>query len=477
MFQRFSRRQLLAAVAAVFAASSVLVGQEPPKLEGVWQGTLDVGVAKLRLVVEFSKKDGGGLTGKMDSPDQQSFGISIDEVTLTERTVKFTLKLIGGSFEGKLSEDGKSIEGKWSQGSLSLPLVLKPGEKIGPPKRPQEPRPPFPYRAEEVVYENAAGGVKLAGTLTLPREGPFPAVLLITGSGPQDRNEELLGHKPFLLWADYLTRRGIAVLRVDDRGVGGSTGKVGESTIDDHVGDALAGVAFLKSRPEIDAQKIGLMGHSEGGLVAPAAAVKSKDAAFIVLLAGTGVSGEQILYLQGDLIARAAGTTAEAAAKTTATQKNLFAILKAESDNAAALTKLKAALDEALAKLTDDERKAIAAQQKAGAAQLQMMVSPWFRHFLTYDPKPVLEKVQCPVLAVCGEKDLQVPPKNNLPVIEAALKSAGNNDFTVKELPGLNHLFQTSATGTIGEYGQIEETINPAALAIVGEWLARQVAK
>jgi len=453
-------------------------GQDKPGVEGTWQGTLDLGVAKLRLVLEFTKKDGGGLTGKMDSPDQQVFGMPIDEVTLTDRAVKFTLKMIGGSYEGKLSEDGKTIEGTWKQGALSLPLVLKPGEKIGPPKRPQEPKPPFPYREEEVAYENAAGGVKLAGTLTLPQEGgPFAAVLLITGSGPQNRNEEIAGHKPFWVWADFLTRRGIAVLRVDDRGVGGSTGKSGESTIEDHVGDALAGVAYLKSRPDIDPLKIGLIGHSEGGLVAPAAAAKSQDVAFIVLLAGTGVTGEETLYLQGDLISRAAGASAETAAQNVALQRKLFATLKAEPENAAARTKLKAVLDEAIANLTDEQRKALESQQKLGDTQLQMMLTPWFRHFLTYDPKPVLEKVQCPVLAICGERDLQVPPKHNLPVIEAALKTAGNKDFTVQELSGLNHLFQKSATGALAEYAQIEESINPAALEAVGAWIAKHVGK
>lgn len=482
MADRISRRYVLALAGYCLCVPLLgrgLLGQDKPAgIEGTWQGTLDVGVAKLRLVIEFSKKEGGGLTGKMDSPDQQAFGLPIDEVTVADRAVRFTLKQIGGSYEGKLSEDGKTIDGKWTQGPLALPLVLKPGEKVAPSKRPQEPKPPFPYREEEVTYENSAGGIKLAGTLTLPKEGgPFPAVLLITGSGPQNRNEELLGHKPFLLWADYLTRRGIAVLRVDDRGVGGTGGKPGESTIEDHVGDALAGVAFLKSRPEIDPRRIGLMGHSEGGLVAPAAAVKSKDVAFIVLLAGTGVTGEQILYLQGDLIAKAAGASAEAIAKNLATQKKLFAIVKAEADNAAALPKLKAAFDEALANLSDAEKKSLEALQKQGEAQVKMLQTPWFRHFLTYDPKPILEKVQCPVLAICGEKDLQVPPKENLSVIEAALKTAGNKDFAIKELPGLNHLLQACTSGAPAEYGQIEETINPAALAVVGEWLARQSAK
>ncbi len=473
-----SRRALHASLALCgLLTLQPLVAEEPkaPDIAGTWAGTLDLGAAKLRLVVDFKKKDGGGYTGTMDSPDQGAFGLEIDEVTLDKAAVKFTMKKIGGSYAGDVSANGKEIKGTWKQGPLSLPLVLKPGEKAAPPKRPQEPKPPFPYREEEVSYENKDGGIKFAGTLTLPKEGgPFPAVLLISGSGPQDRNEELLGHKPFLVLADYLTRRGIAVLRVDDRGVGGTTGKVMASTIEDHAGDALAGVAYLKSRPEIDGKKIGLVGHSEGGLVAPAAAVRSSDVAFIVLLAGTGVTGEEILYRQGELIAIAGGASAEAAAKNTAMQKKLFAVLKAESDDAAAAAKIDAIVKEETAKLSEDERKALEGLEEVGKAQLKMLFTPWFRHFLTYDPAPVLQKVKCPVLAINGEKDLQVDPKQNLPTIEAALKAGGNANFTLKELPGLNHLFQPCKTGAVSEYSQIEETINEAALAAVGDWIVKR---
>jgi pimeloyl-ACP methyl ester carboxylesterase len=396
-------------------------------------------------------------------------------VSVEEKTVKFTMKAIGGAFEGKLAEDGKSIDGKWSQGPASLPLKLTPGEKVGPPKRPQEPKKPYPYRDEEVQYENVEGGVKIAGTLTSPQEGgPFPAVLLISGSGPQDRNEEIMGHKPFLVLADYLTRRGIAVLRVDDRGVGGSTGKVGVSTIEDHVGDALAGIEFLKSRKEIDAGKIGLVGHSEGGLVAPAAAVKSPDVAFIVLLAGTGVRGDQIVYSQGELIAKSAGASADAIAKNTDLQRKLFAVLKETQDDEQAATQMREVVKAWKEQLTDAERATFDKIEQLLDAQLKTFTNPWFRHFLAYDPKPVLEMVQCPVLAIVGELDLQVPPDENLPAIEAALKKAGNRDYTVKELPGLNHLFQAATTGSPLEYGQIEETFNPAALKVVGDWIAER---
>jgi pimeloyl-ACP methyl ester carboxylesterase len=473
-----SRRALFVLLAILWTATaSSLRAEEPkaPDIAGTWGGTLDLGAAKLRLVVEFKKKDGGGYSGTMDSPDQGAFGLKIDEVALDKSAVKFTMKMIGGSYAGDVSADGKEIKGTWKQGPLTLPLVLKPGEKTGPPKRPQEPKPPFPYRAEEVAYENKDAGIKIAGTLTLPKEGgPFPAVLLISGSGSQDRNEELLGHKPFLVLADYLTRRGIAVLRVDDRGVGGTTGKPMESTIEDHAGDALAGVAYLKSRQDIAAKKIGLVGHSEGGLVAPAAAIRSSDVAFIVLLAGTGVTGEEIIYRQGELIAVAGGVSAEAAAKNTELQKKMFAVLKSEADNAAAAAKIEAIAKEETEKLTAEERKALEGLEDLAKQQLKMLFTPWFRHFLTYDPAPVLAKVKCPVLAINGEKDLQVDPKQNLPTIEAALKSGGNADFMLREFPGLNHLFQACKTGAPSEYSQIEETMNEAALATVGDWIVKR---
>lgn len=473
----FTRRTLLLSLVLAtswMSGTRITPAQEPKSLEiaGTWAGTLDVGVAKLRLIVEFAKKDGGGYTGKMDSPDQGAFGLKIDEVTLDKQAVKFTMKQIGGSYTGELSADNKQIKGTWKQGGLSLALDLAPGEKAAPPKRPQEPKPPFPYLSEDVQFVNKAAGLQFAGTLTMPKEGgPFPAVLLISGSGPQDRNEELMGHKPFLVLSDYLTRRGIAVLRVDDRGVGGSGGKPMESTIEDHAGDAYAAVGYLRTRPEIDGAKIGLIGHSEGGLVAPAAAIRSDNVAFIVLLAGTGVNGEEILYRQGELIALAAGASADAAKKNNELQKKLFAVLKAEPDNAAAAAKLDAVVKEEQAKLSDEERKAVEGLEEAGKAQFKMITTPWFRHFLTYDPAPVLQKVKCPVLAINGEKDLQVDPKQNLPPIEAALKAGGNKDFTIKELPGLNHLFQKCQTGALSEYGQIEETFNDAALAVVGDWI------
>ena len=339
--------------------------------------------------------------------------------------------------------------------------------------KPQEPTQPYSYDEEEVSYENKSGGVKLAGALTLPRtKGPFAAVILITGSGPQNRNEELMGHKPFLVLADHLTRKGIAVLRVDDRGVGGSTGSVPSSTSEDFAGDVTAGIEFLKTRKEINAKQIGLIGHSEGGMIAPMVAARSTEVAFIVLMAGPGLRGEEILDLQAALLARAAGATEESIAKNRATQQAIFTVLREERDNAVAEKRIRESVSKITAEMTDEQRKA-SGIEAAVNAQIKMVLTPWFRYFLTYDPKPALMKVRCPVLAINGEKDLQVPPDENLKVIEQTLAAAKNPDYKVMKLLGLNHLFQTCKTGALSEYGTIQETISPNALDTMSDWILK----
>jgi fermentation-respiration switch protein FrsA (DUF1100 family) len=359
------------------------------------------------------------------------------------------------------------------------------GQTVSGQSRPQEPKPPYPYDEQEVVYQNKKDGLQLAGTLTLPRsKGPFPAVLLITGSGQQDRNETVFDHKPFLVLADHLTRLGIAALRVDDRGVGKSTGRFIEATSEDFATDALAGVEYLKTRKEIDPRRIGLIGHSEGGLIAPLVAARSTDIAFIVMMAGPGLTGEQILYRQTALVCKSAGMSDDLIAQTRAAQDRVFAILKQEKDNVVAEKRILEEADafrevaaKARADATDEHKKEISIIAAAieGQAQSKLVVSPWFRFFLTYDPRPTLMKVRCPVLAIIGEKDLQVPAEENLAAIRLALEAGGNKDHTVLALPDLNHLFQTCRTGAISEYAQIEETISPAALDTISKWILRRV--
>ena len=451
-------------------------------IEGTWLGTLMLPSAELRIVFHVTPAEDGSLTATLDSPDQGATGIPVDAVTVAGDSVLFSVKAIGGLYEGILGEGGETLEGQWKQGGATLPLALERVEAVPEVVRPQEPERPYPYDDEEVFFDNPdAEGVRLAGTLTLPRsEGPHPAVILISGSGSQDRDESLMGHRPFLVLADHLTRQGIAVLRFDDRGTAASTGDFSTATTEDFASDVEAGVAFLRTRADIDPGRTGLVGHSEGGLVAPMVAVANPEAvAFLVLMAGPGLTGEEILYLQSGLIARASGASKEVIAQRRAQQEQLFAVLKEESDRKVAEERLRALVQASIDGMTEEERAALTSSELDEAAvidqQIRPYLSPWFRYFLMYNPIPTLTEVQVPVLAINGEKDLQVPPKENLAAIEAALKRGGNEDVTTVELSGLNHLFQTAQTGSPAEYAQIEETMAPVALNTISDWILEQV--
>ncbi len=437
---------------------------------GTWQGLLKVSGFELRIVFNVSDTS-GTLSTTMDSPDQNAYGISVDSTVFKNDSVYFGIPSIKGFFNGVFQ--GDSIPGTWHQGSNSWPLTLKKTVKAEGPKRTQVPQKPYPYNEEEITFPDKEAGIELAGTLTLPKEGgPFPAVVLVTGSGPQDRDESLLGHKPFLVLSDYLTRQGIAVLRYDDRGVGKSTGNFSTATTQDFVNDALAAVSYLESRKDINGNETGIIGHSEGGLIAPLAAVKSNDVNFIVLMAGPGVSGRKILIEQSKLIEKSMGMNDEKIEKGTALAEKFYDVVESEKDSAAAAQKIKTLFENYYASLDSTDKSEFGKDPEAVFdQQAKTLLSPWFKFFLTYDPKPTLEKVKVPVLAINGENDLQVPPKQNLPVIELALKEGGNKDYKVVELPKLNHLFQTSETGSPAEYSKIEETISPKALEVIGNWI------
>lgn len=423
---------------------------QTPVFDGHWFGTLDAGSAKLRLALHIEKGADGALTGKMDSIDQGANGIPLSAVTVQEKAFSFTIPAIGGSYKGTMNATGDTIEGTWSQGPGSLPLAFKRTAEAVNTSKPQDPKKPYPYDEREVTFENNVQGNKLAGTLTLPKGAKgVPAVILLSGSGPQNRDSALFGHRPFLVLADHLTRKGIAVLRYDDRGIGGSAA-VPRSTTLDFAKDALAAVEFLKKEPAINAAKIGLIGHSEGGIVAPIAASQSKDVAFLVLLAGPGVPGEQVMYEQAAAIIRANGGGDEQIAANRSVQEKIFALVKSDLDDAALRDKIREA---------------------AGANQATMAGTPWFRTFVTLDPRTYLKKTACPVLALNGELDLQVIPKQNIPEIEKALKDGGNKDFKTSVLPQLNHLFQTASKGTIDEYSRSQETFAPLALNTISDWI------
>jgi pimeloyl-ACP methyl ester carboxylesterase len=430
----------------------------PATIAGHWKGVLRPGPGQDIPVVLHVTGSPGQWKGTLDSPTQNAIGFPFTSVTQVGNAVHFQMAVTKATYDATLSGDGGTLEGHWIGVKGTLPLTMKRStDAVASHKRPQLPRPPFPYRAEDVAYDNVAGHAHLAGTLTLPEgKGPFSVVLLITGSGSQDRDETIFDHKPFLLWADYLTRRGIAVLRVDDRGMGGSTGDVTQATTADFAGDVEAGMAYLKSRADIDPHRIGLMGHSEGGVIAPIVASHDPSVAFIVLLAGIGETGEDVLLAQKRLIETASGIPAAVVAQSVANMRRLDDAVKDAPDQA-----------------TADARLAASWRAVAGGAPmpdgLDAMTSPWVRWFLRYDPRPTLAKVRCPVLAIGGSKDLQVPASENLAGIKAAL--AGNPDVTVTELPHLNHLMQTATTGQVSEYVKIEETVSPAALKTVGDWI------
>jgi pimeloyl-ACP methyl ester carboxylesterase len=415
----------------------------------------------------------------MDVPEQDAVGIPIDKIVFDGSTLRLEITPIEGLFVGEFAEDSRLIRGQWTQGGAEMELVLEPTDERPVLKRPQEPQEPFPYGVEDVIFRNTEADIVLAGTLTLPpSEGIFPAVLLLSGSGPQDRDEAVFGHRPFLVLADHLTQSGIAVLRVDDRGVGGSTGDFSKATARDFAADAIAGITYLKGRKEINHELIGMIGHSEGGVIAPMVAVQIPEIAFIVLIASPGLPIREMELLGEENDLRAKGASDDLVAKTRATSESLFEVIAQTSDSAAVLRDFGSIISDFFAELSEEERKIAGISRESLDAyvqdRFQRLHSPWFRFYLPYDPGTVLQRITCPILALNGGKDTQVPAKENLLAIGKALKTAGHRDYFVRELPELNHLLQTAETGSISEYGKIEETMSPLALEVMSDWILKR---
>lgn len=458
---------LLFAISTAF----VLCGQD---ITGQWNGVLKVQGIQLRIVFHINKSE-NGFSGTMDSPDQGAFGIPLTSAAFENPTVKLAVSNAGIEYEGTLEKES-NITGNFRQAGQSFPMNLS-REIIEKEKliRPQEPTKPYPYYSEEVTFENKTNGIVLAGTLTIPeKEGRFPAVVLISGSGPQNRDEELLGHKPFLVLADHLTKNGIAVLRYDDRGIGASKGDFKTATSADFATDAEAAMEYLQTRKEINKKKIGLMGHSEGGIIAPMVAGKPNGVSFIVLLAGTGIPGDQIMLLQQELIGRASGMSETDLQKAHKANKAAFDMVAKSTDPETLKKDLKIYIEQVLKDFPDSEKPKDMSQDEFIDLQVNQLASPWMQYFIRYDPAPVLEKVKCPVLVLIGEKDLQVPAKVNLEAIQKGLEKGGNKNVIAKELPGLNHLFQECDTGSPEEYSKIEQTISPAVLDEITQWIIKQ---
>lgn len=446
-----------------------LEGLGPESILGSWKGELQVSERRLPLVFNLSLgKD--GLRATMDSPSQGAWGLPTSQARLEGRRLSILMAALGASFVGDVDPAVLSITGTWSQGAASLALRL---ERTGPspgPGRPQTPAPPFPYKTEELRVPGGPG-VSLAGTLALPAgPGPHPAVLLVSGGGPQDRDETILGHKPFLVIADYLCRRGIAILRLDDRGVGASTGKFVDATSLDFAEDAEAALLWLAGRPGIDPRRLGLAGHSEGGLVAAIVAARNPAVRFVILLAGPGLPGKELLLLQTAALMRAKGAPEEDILATRSINARLYALATSPGDPRLSAEAIKRTYLDWIRErpgLTEDQKAEAGQGAEALAASL---LGPWMRGFLGLDPRPALARLAIPVLAMNGTKDLQVPARENLEAIGAAMAGSSGR-LTSLALPGLNHLFQHARTGLPSEYGSIEESFAPEALGIIADWI------
>ncbi|MCL1821191.1 MAG: alpha/beta hydrolase [Prolixibacteraceae bacterium] len=439
-------------------------------ITGQWYGMFTAPGTQLRIVFNIEKEE-ETYKATMDSPDQNATGVPVSSITFIDNKLEIGIKIIMAGYSGELKADG-SIEGKFSQMGMSfdMNLLRQPVEKTVY-SRPQEPKPPYPYHTEDVKFHNNIDDITLAGTFTRPQEaGRYAAAVLISGSGAQNRDEEIYEHKPFKVLADHLARNGIAVLRFDDRGVNQSGGsRAGTSA--DFANDVRASVDFLKDRDDVNAAQIGLIGHSEGGIIAPIVAAGQNDVAFIVSLAGTGVPGDSILLLQQALIARVQGASDDEIQSAQLLNRGAFRIVREyhRSDS----------LPQKLSDYFRENKNILQASQLTQGMSEEQYISvltaqcsnPWMVYFINYDPAPTLERVKCPFLALNGSKDLQAPAEVNLSAIGNALKKGGNKNYKTKELANLNHLFQECETGSPAEYIEIEETFSPKALNEISEWL------
>ncbi len=430
------------------------------QIEGYWSGKLNLGPTELELGFDIKAVE-NGFSATLDVPAQGAFDVPVDKTVFQDNQLQMTLSAMGASYSGTLK--GEAIEGEFNQHGMAFPLNLARGEKEAPKARPQDPQPPFNYRAEEVTFTNKKEGNTLSGTLTIPEgDGPFPALVLVSGSGQQNRDEELMNHRPFWVIADYLSRRGVAVLRYDDRGMGGSTGEVLNATSLDFSYDAEAAFDFLRNRKEINASQVGILGHSEGGIINFMVAERRPEVAFLVSLAGPAVNGVEVLKEQQAAILRAQGMSEEMVQFSGNANSQMFDIIDASSSREEADTLLRQLL------------KGWGYNEELTEQTVGQMASPWMYYFLKYDPTEAIVKTNCPALLLNGSKDLQVLASQNLPAYEKIIAEHGKTNLTLRELPDLNHLFQHCETGSPNEYFTIEETISEEVLELIVEFVKKK---
>ena len=435
-------------------------------LPGHWEGKITISNMDLGIKVDF-KKNGDSLSATIDIPQQNAYRLTLKNVYVRKDTVHFELPAGPGLavFDGILT--GDSIAGNFSQSGIQGKFDLIKSASILTDSLKISDR--F-YHEEEVIIKN--GNDTIAGTLTIPKtKGPFAAVILITGSGAQNRDEEIYGFKPFRLIADHLSKNNIAVLRCDDRGVGGSTGK-------NFMEDVLAQYNYLQNRNEIIKNKIGLLGHSEGATIAVMLAAQKPDVAFIILLAGTGVSGDSIILKQIEVLGKTSGLSDDEIKSSIELQNRVYDVVRSNMGWEELKNTIKKKIIERIEKTPPKQRQGIVDIDKFADMQVETTIrtarSPWFKFFIDYNPAKDLTKVECPVLGIFGELDMQVDPVINSEKIKNALENSGHKDYEIHIFPGANHLFQEAKTGSPMEYGALSKEFIPGLLDTISVWISKK---
>jgi pimeloyl-ACP methyl ester carboxylesterase len=446
-----------------------------------WSGMLNAGGQKIELRLHLIQNEDNSLTSSWDVPVQKAKGIPSSKTTLDKNQLAIEIKMIGASYMGTLNTAGDKIEGTWAQSGMSFPFNLEPFKEGRPEAtvlKPQTPKPPFSYEVNEFTYEGVNTKLTYGVTMTYPKDqGKHPLIILITGSGKQDRDETIFDHKPFAVIADYLTKKGFAVMRVDDRGAGKSTGDFNNSTTADFALDVEEHISYAKSLSMVDANKIGLLGHSEGGLIAPMVAARNKAVAFVILMAGPGVPITDLMAMQNEKVLKSVGIVPAAIDAYIPLYKQIMTTVISSSNKQEAINKSTEltknwfnSTDKSFVKATTNISTEADINSYA-TSMAETLSTNWWKYFAAYNPQPAIQKLKCPVLALNGSADIQVPAVENLNAIEALLKKTGNKNFTIHKFEGLNHLFQKCTKCTVAEYGQLENTVEPEVLDIIGNWL------
>ena len=460
----------------LFLSLFYLVSLTAQDFAGNWKGDISVpGGGKLGVIFYITQQ-ADQLSCTMDVPMQGAKAIPAASIEAKQKQINISYPALNATYVGNMDSD-KSIQGTWSQNGMDMELNLESFNELEEAalQRPQHPKPPFDYEIEEITVEviGRDASHELGGTLTYPKgDGPFPTAIMVTGSGPQDRDETLLGHKPFWVIADYFAKNGIATFRYDDRGVGASTGNFATATSMDFKVDAIAALKRIAKHEKVDADRIGIVGHSEGALISALAAAESNEVKYVLMLAGPGVSGKSILKRQIVDMARAEGESEEGIEKSSHVNSDIIELAASDLPRDEAIEKAKVRMKKYYDyQATEEERKMMGEFDAFFDMTSKRLFTPWMNYFLRLEPGKYIQRIKCPTLALIGSKDMQVSPSMNIPALEVALEAAPTSNWEVREIPNLNHLFQKTRTGAMSEYGEKIETFNPQVLIMMRDWI------